>query len=147
MQFAWYFRYPGADGTFGNTSLALVSPGEGNPVGLDPRDTYGRDDIVSSQLVLPVGREVDLALRAIDVIHGFAVPELRLKQNAVPGQTVHIHFTPTVAGEYAVLCTQVCGPGHYRMQATVRVMPQAAFDAWLNAQARKSHDAVIGTAQ
>ena len=147
MQFAWYFRYPGADGAFGNTSLALVAPGEGNPVGLDPRDTYGRDDIVSSQFVLPVNREVDLALRAIDVIHGFAVPELRLKQNAVPGQTVHIHFTPIVPGEYAVLCTQLCGSGHYRMQASVRVLPQAAFDAWLSEGARRRQETMAGSPQ
>ncbi len=144
MQFAWYFRYPGADGTFGNTSLSLIAPGEGNPVGLDPKDSYGRDDIVSSQLVLPADHEVDLALRAVDVIHGFAIPELRLKQNAVPGQAVHVHFTPTAPGTYAILCTQVCGSGHYRMQATLRVLSQAEFDAWLSAEERKAHDAAVG---
>jgi len=133
MQFAWYFRYPGPDAAFGETKLSLASAAEGNPLGIDPADAHGRDDIVSSQLVLPVGREVDLALRAQDVIHGFSVPEMRLKQNAVPGQTVHIHFTPQVAGEYAILCTQVCGLGHYRMNATMRVVPQAEFEAWLKA--------------
>jgi cytochrome c oxidase subunit 2 len=131
MQFAWYFRYPGADQAFGQTRLALASAAEGNPLGLDPADRYGKDDIVTSQLVLPAGREVDLTLRAQDVIHGFAVPEMRLKQNAVPGETVHIHFTPQVPGEYAILCTQVCGLGHYRMQATMRVLVPTEFDAWL----------------
>lgn len=131
MQFAWYFRYPGKDAQFGETKPALVAPGEGNPIGLDPGDRYGADDIVSSQLVLPVGREVDLALRSQDVIHGFSVPELRLKQNAIPGQTQHIHFTADTPGTYAILCTQLCGLGHYRMQATLRVVPQAEFDAWL----------------
>jgi cytochrome c oxidase subunit 2 len=134
MQFAWYFRYPGADAAFGRTKLSLASAGEGNPVGLDPADARGLDDFVSSQLVLPAGREVDLTLRAQDVIHGFAVPEMRLKQNAIPGQTAHIHFTPETPGTYAILCTQVCGLGHYRMQAVLRVLPQAEFNAWLQRQ-------------
>ena len=134
MQFAWYFRYPGADATFGRTQSQLVAAAEGNPVGLDPTDPHAADDLVRSQLVLPAGREVDLTLRAIDVIHGFAVPELRLKQNAVPGQTEHIHFTPQTPGDYAILCTQVCGLGHYRMQALLRVLPAADFDIWLHQQ-------------
>ena len=131
MQFAWYFRYPGPDAAFGNTKLSLASAAEGNPLGLDPADLYGRDDFVTTQLVLPANREVDLTLRAQDVIHGFAVPEMRLKQNAIPGQTVHIHFTPQTPGDYAILCTQVCGLGHFRMNATLRVLPPADFNTWL----------------
>jgi len=131
MQFAWYFRYPGADEHFGLTELSWMDAASGNPLGLDPRDPYAVDDIVSSQLVLPAGREVDLALRSTDVIHGFAIPALRLKQNAMPGETAHIHFTPTVPGDYAILCTQVCGSGHYRMNATLRVLPPDQFNTWL----------------
>jgi cytochrome c oxidase subunit 2 len=131
MQFAWYFRYPGPDRAFGLTKLSLASAAEGNPLGLDPHDTYGRDDFITSQLVLPANREVDLTLHAQDVIHGFSVPEMRLKQNAIPGQTVHIHFTPQTPGDYAILCTQVCGLGHYRMNATLRVLPPADFATWL----------------
>ena len=134
MQFAWYFRYPGKDASFGHTKLALADAPSGNPLGLDPKDPYGVDDIVSSQLVLPANREVDLTLKAQDVIHGFSVPEMRLKQNAVPGQTAHIHFTPTAPGTYAILCTQLCGLGHYRMQATMLVMPPEKFAAWLAAR-------------
>jgi cytochrome c oxidase subunit 2 len=131
MQFAWYFRYPGADAAFGRTDPKLVAPGEGNPVGIDSADVRGADDFVSSELVLPVDHPVDLRLRAQDVIHGFAIPEMRLKQNAVPGQTIHLHFTPTVPGTYAILCTQLCGSGHYRMQANLRVLKPAEFVAWL----------------
>ena len=134
LQFAWYFRYPGSDATFGRSRNELVSAAEGNPVGLDASDPHGADDIVRPQLVLPAGREVDLTLRAVDVIHGFAIPEMRLKQNAVPGETQHIHFTPTQPGDYAILCTQVCGLGHYRMQAMLRVLPAAQFDQWLHQQ-------------
>ncbi len=134
VQFAWYFRYPGQDARFGQTRLDLVAPGEGNPLGLDPHDSAATDDIIRSQLVLPANREVDLTLRAQDVIHGFNIPEMRLKQNAVPGQTVHIHFTPTTPGTYAILCTQLCGSGHYRMQSTLRVLPATEFAAWLSQQ-------------
>ena len=134
MQFAWYFRYPGRDARFGQTRLDLVAAGEGNPLGLDPHDPAAADDLVRSQLVLPAGREVDLTLEAQDVIHGFNIPEMRLKQNAVPGQAVHIHFTPTTPGTYAILCTQLCGSGHYRMQSTLRVLPPAEFSAWITQQ-------------
>jgi cytochrome c oxidase subunit 2 len=131
MQFAWYFRYPGRDAAFGATRPELVAPGEGNPLGLDLSDPRAADDFVSSQLVLPAGREVDLTLRAQDVIHGFSVPEMRLKQNATPGMTAHVHFTPTTPGDYAILCTQVCGLGHYRMQAVLRVLPPLEFARWV----------------
>lgn len=133
-QFVWYFRYPGPDAAFGRTNLSLVDPANANPLGIDPSDRYGRDDIVTSQLVLPANREVDLTLRSQDVIHGFAIPQMRIKQNAVPGQTAHIHFTPQVPGDYAILCTQVCGLGHYRMLATLRILPPAAFNDWLHSQ-------------
>jgi len=131
VQFSWYFRYPGTDATFGRTQPQLVAPGEGNPLGIDPADPHSADDMISSQLVLPAGREVDLAIRSQDVIHGFSVPEMRLKQNAVPGETIHIHFTPTATGTYAILCTQVCGMGHYRMNANLRVVTPPDFDHWL----------------
>lgn len=131
VQFAWYFRYPGQDAAFGRTRPELIAPGEGNPLGLDPADSNGQDDFVSSELVLPAGREIDLRLHAQDVIHGFAVPAMRLKQNAVPGQNIHIHFTPTTPGTYAILCTQVCGLGHFRMSANLRVVSPAEYAAFL----------------
>jgi cytochrome c oxidase subunit 2 len=131
VQFAWYFRYPGPDATFGITHPQLVAPAEGNPLGLDLADPHSADDEVTSELVLPTNREVDLRLNAQDVIHGFSIPELRLKQNAVPGQTLHIHFIPTTPGTYAILCTQLCGLGHYRMNATLRILPPDQFALWL----------------
>jgi len=136
VQFAWYFRYPGPDATFGITRPQLAAPAEGNPLGLDPTDPHSADDEVTSELVLPANREVDLRLNAQDVIHGFSIPELRLKQNAVPGQTIHIHFTPTIPGTYAILCNQLCGLGHYRMNATLRILPPDQFAAWLATKQR-----------
>ncbi len=133
-QFAWYFRYPGTDAIFGTTKPQLIDAGAGNPLGIDPNDSHGADDLVTSELVLPANRQVDLRLNALDVIHGFSVPEMRLKQNAVPGMTIHVHFTPKIPGTYAILCTQVCGLGHYRMNANLRVLPPDEFAAWLAAR-------------
>jgi cytochrome c oxidase subunit II len=135
-QFQWYFRYPGADGTFGITRPQLVNAAAGNPLGIDPRDPHGADDIVSSMLVLPAGREVDLQLRSLDVIHGFFIPGMRLKENTVPGLVLHIHFTPVVTGVYPILCSQVCGSGHARMQARLLVVSPADFNAWLDQRER-----------
>jgi cytochrome c oxidase subunit 2 len=133
-QFAWYFRYPGTDYTFGATKPQLVDAGAGNPLGIDPSDHHGADDIVTSELVLPANRQVDLRINSLDVIHGFSIPEMRLKQNAVPGMTIHVHFTPKIPGTYAILCTQLCGLGHYRMNANLRVLPPEQFAAWLAAK-------------
>ncbi len=134
-QFQWYFRYPGRDATFGGTRAESIDPAGGNPLGLLAADEHGEDDIVASELVLPVNREVDLTLRAQDVIHGLYIPAMRLKQNAVPGQSLHVHFTPVAVGTYPILCSQVCGLGHGRMQARLRVVSANAFAAWLEAKA------------
>jgi cytochrome c oxidase subunit 2 len=134
MQFAWYFRYPGHDGRFGKTRAVLSDPAAGNPLGIVARDVAGRDDIVSGMLVLPAGREVDLHLHSLDVIHGFFVPGMRIKLNAVPGQRLDLHFTPVKTGDYPILCSQVCGIGHQRMQAMLRVVTPEQFHQWLAAR-------------
>ena len=136
MQFAWYFRYPGPDGKFGETKPNLIDPSAGNEaaVGLDTTDPASNDDIISGTMYLPVGREVDLTERAVDVIHSFFVPALRFKQDAVPGLNIHMHFTPTEVGEYEIVCAELCGLGHYKMHGMLHVVSQADFDKWLAAR-------------
>lgn len=136
QQFQWYFHYPGVDAAYGASRPQLVNAALGNPIGIDRDDGHGKDDLVASELVLPVGREVDLQLRSLDVIHGFFVPQMRLKQNTVPGETLHVHFTPVREGLYPILCSQVCGLGHARMQARMRVVSRTAYDAWLASRVR-----------
>jgi cytochrome c oxidase subunit II len=136
VQFQWYIRYPGDDGLYGATRPELINAPAGNPLGLDPGDPHSHDDIVSAILMLPAGRAVDLRLRSQDVIHGLFIPGMRLKQDAIPGMPGHISFTPTVPGDYSILCTQVCGLGHARMQARLRIVPQADYDRWLAARER-----------
>jgi cytochrome c oxidase subunit 2 len=136
-QFQWYFRYPGADDTFGRIDAQkLARPDEGNPLGLDPTDPAGRDDIVSSTLVLPVNQPVEFELRAQDVIHSVFIPAMRLKQDAVPGMDIHTSVTPTTIGTYELVCSQLCGLGHYRMKAAVRVVTEEEFKQWLKSETK-----------
>ena len=136
MQFAWYFRYPGLDGKFGATDPHLIDPSSGNEaaIGLKASDPASKDDVVTGTMYLPVGREVDLHLRAIDVIHSFFVPAMRFKQDAVPGLDIHMHFTPTEIGDYEIACAELCGLGHYKMHGMLHVVSQADFDKWLAAR-------------
>ena len=133
MQFAWYFRYPGPDGKYAATNPKLIDASSGNEaaIGLDTSDPAAKDDVVSGTMYLPVGREVDLTLRAIDVIHSFFVPAFRFKQDAVPGLAIHLHFTPTEIGDYEIACAELCGLGHYKMHGMVHVVSQQDFDQWL----------------
>jgi cytochrome c oxidase subunit 2 len=135
QQFAWNFRYAGADGQFGRTKPEMVSASTGNPIGLDPTDPLSKDDIVSPVIAVPVGREVELILRSQDVTHSFFVRELRLKQDAVPGMEIHMHFTATEPGNYELLCAELCGLGHYRMHSMLNVMSEPDFEKWLKDQA------------
>jgi cytochrome c oxidase subunit II len=134
QQFVWNFRYTGPDGKFGREKPELVSASTGNPVGLDPTDPASKDDIVSPVIAVPAGREVELIIRSQDVTHSFYVRELRLKQDAVPGMEIHMHFTATVPGQYEIACAELCGLGHYRMHSMLSVLPEADFEKWLKDQ-------------
>jgi cytochrome c oxidase subunit 2 len=134
QQFVWNFRYAGPDGKFGREKPELVSASTGNPVGLDPTDPASKDDIVSPVIVVPAGKEVELIIRSQDVTHSFFVRELRLKQDAVPGMEIHMHFTATVPGDYEIACAELCGLGHYRMHSILTVMNEPDFEKWAKEQ-------------
>jgi cytochrome c oxidase subunit II len=135
-QFAFYFRYPGPDGTFGPIHADKISEANANFYGLDTtHDQDSKDDIVAAELAIPVNREIHLLMHSKDVGHSFYVPELRVQQDFVPGLDVSIHFTATKIGRYEIVCTQLCGLGHYNMKAYLEVKSQEDYDAWIKQQA------------
>jgi len=135
-QFAFYFRYPGPDKKFGAFHPDKINEGELNFFGLDPEnDVASRDDIVTAELAIPANREVQLLLHSKDLGHSFYVRELRIQQDFVPGLDLSVHFTATKPGRYEIVCTQLCGLGHYNMKAYLRVLSSADFDQWLKQKA------------
>ena len=133
-QFAWHVHYPGADGQFGETSVDLVT--SDNPLGLNRSSPAGRDDlVVPGELHLPVGRPVVAELSSKDVIHSFGVPAMRVKQDVIPGLVSPVWFTPTATGRFDMVCSQLCGLGHYRMRGILVVESEQEFAAFLAAQA------------
>ena len=128
-QFAWNAHYTGPDGVFGETRLHLVGPA--NPLGLD-RAAAGGDDIVSTNRIAVIkDRPVMVQLSSKDVIHSFGLPNFRVKMDANPGMLVPVWFTPTVAGRFDVVCSQLCGLGHYRMRAILEVLDEGGFAAFM----------------
>ncbi|MGA7474057.1 MAG: cytochrome C oxidase subunit II, partial [Candidatus Sulfotelmatobacter sp.] len=76
-----------------------------------------------------------LTLHSKDMGHSFDVRELRVQQDFVPGIVIPIHFTATQTGKFEIVCTQLCGLGHYNMKAYLEVMSQPDFDNWVKQQA------------
>ena len=135
-QFAFYFRYPGPDGKFGPIHPEQINEATENFFGLDTtHDQDSKDDVVTAEMAVPVNREIRLLMHAKDVGHSFFVRELRIQQDFVPGLDLSVHFTPTKIGRYEIVCTQLCGLGHYNMKAYLEVMSQEDFDKWLKQQA------------
>lgn len=104
--------------------------------------TYPDTGVVSSELHVPVGREVLVDMTANDVIHAFWVPELRLKQDAIPGRHSEIRFTPERAGQYKLICAELCGPYHGAMNTQFIVETPEAFNQWLQEQQVASSEAL-----
>jgi len=128
-QFAWNIHYPGPDGTFGRTRQDLISAS--NPVGIDRDDPAAKDDIgLLNVLMLPVNRTAVIQLTSRDMIHSFTLNEMRVKQDAAPGMTARVWFTPVATGDWEIACSQLCGPGHYRMRGEYHVVDQAAWNKW-----------------
>ena len=135
-QFAFYFRYPGPDGKFAAIHPDMISEANQNFYGLDTdHDPDAKDDIVSAEMAVPVNREIHLLMHSKDVGHSFFVPELRVQQDFVPGLDLSVHFTATKIGRYEIVCTQLCGLGHYNMKAYISVLSPEDFDAWMKKQA------------
>ena len=137
-QFAWNVHYAGKDGVCGRTDAKLVAQGT-NPLGLGPTDPAGKDDVVMlNEMHLPVNKPVIIKLATKDVIHSLNLPQMRVKQDAIPGQVIPIWFVPVKTGQWDIACAQLCGLSHYRMRGSYTVESQADFDKWMADNAPKT---------
>jgi len=136
QQFAWNIRYAGPDGRFGRTDPRLIRDADANYLGLDPNDPASNDDVLTQNIMaVPVNQPVRVLLKTKDVTHAFFVPQLRVKQDAVPGLAISVHFTATKAGEYEIACAELCGMQHYKMRGRLLVMPEGEYQEWLKQRA------------
>jgi cytochrome c oxidase subunit 2 len=134
QQWQWAFRFPGVDGKLGSADNPFVSVI--NPLGINPSDPAGQDDIIvlSNELKLPIDQPTRVLLRSKDVLHNFTVPQFRVKMDLVPGSVSQLWFTPTREGRFDILCMELCGIAHYAMRGHVEVVPQTDYDQWLAGQ-------------
>jgi cytochrome c oxidase subunit 2 len=108
-QFNWEIVYPGPDGKFGTA-----------------------DDLaMENQLHVPVGQVVHVTLTSKDVIHSFFLPNLRLKQDVVPGREILAWFEATKPGQYEMPCAELCGFGHSGMKGWLYVHTPEEYAAWV----------------
>lgn len=120
-QFEWRIRYP--------------APGKTLQLHPQPDDLYTVND-----LHVPTNRPVMIQLRSQDVQHSFFLPQLRVKQDAVPGQVIPIWFEVTKAGHYQLTCAELCGWGHYKMKARVVAEPESKYKEYLRELQTEQND-------
>ena len=116
-QFFWSFEYTGPDREFGTAD----------------------DFTLGNDLVVPKNKLIILHMRSGDTIHSFFLPHLRVKYDVIPGRETRVWFVAKEAGEYPAICTELCGLGHFKMLANLRVLTPDDFDGWL-----KSRTVTIG---
>lgn len=108
-QFEWRIRYAGKDGIVGTM-----------------------DDVhVVNDLHLPVDEEIVLKIKSADVLHSFFLPNLRIKQDVVPGMKQFVWFRATRTGTFDIVCAELCGWGHYKMRGRITLESREDFDRWL----------------
>lgn len=108
-QWAWDARYPGPDGKF-NTA----------------------DDVVTlNDIRIPVNTPVVFQIAAADVIHSFWIPNMRIKQDAMPGMINRMWISAKEVGQVDIACTQHCGTNHYKMKGTLTVLTAEEYAKWI----------------
>lgn len=121
-QWAWHFHYAGTDNVFGTED-----------------DIYTTND-----MAVPVDRPVYVQMGAVDVIHSFYLPNLRVKTDAMPGSINKFWFEAVKTGDVDIACAQHCGTHHYKMKGKLQIMSKEDFNAWVAAQSKaaaNSYDA------
>jgi cytochrome c oxidase subunit 2 len=144
-QFAWEFRYPGADKVLGKKNFKLTTAT--NNLGVDFNDPASLDDIhVNTTMHIPVGVPVKMVINSQDVIHDVGLPHFRLKMDAVPGIPTTQWFTPKLTTAemkkktgnpdftYEIACDQLCGANHFAMRGVIIVETMEEYKKWLAEQ-------------
>lgn len=143
-QFQWDIRYPGVDKELGQAHVKYIEGA--NTLGLNFDDTKTHDDIIVTELHLPVDVPVHVHIRSMDVLHSPTLMHFRVKMDAVPGMPTRFYFTPSVTTkemreikgnpefEYEMSCQQICGGAHYNMRRVVVVETMEEYQQWLSEQ-------------
>ena len=99
--------------------------------------------MASDTIMIPVNKPIRFILTSKDVLHGFYLPHFRVQLFTVPGMTSFYQMEATITTKdmirktndpkfnYVLMCSQLCGAGHYNMQRLVMVVTQAEYDAWV----------------
>jgi cytochrome c oxidase subunit 2 len=124
-QFQWAIRYPGPDRLLHTTDDLVLN---------------NELHFVKSQMVL-------IYLKSSDVLHSFFLPQLRIKQDAVPGLSIPVWFDADQAGRYELACAELCGWGHYMMKGNVVVHEtRGEFDEWMATALKEQSRDQVATA-
>jgi cytochrome c oxidase subunit 2 len=122
-QWFWTYQYPGS-GDFQFDSLGLsdedaAKAGKPRLLGVD------------NALYVPVNKNIVVETAGADVIHSFAMPQMGVKIDAVPGRINYTWFKPTKEGVYYGQCSELCGARHAYMPIELHVVSEAEYNAWL----------------
>jgi len=143
-QFAWLVRYPGSDNILGKRDFRLINID--NQLGLDVRDKDTWDDLMPTDIHIPVDSPILIRIRSRDVLHAFYIPHLRVKMDAVPGIPTQFWFIPTKTSKqmqeeldnedfvYEIACAELCGKGHSSMRLLLYIDSAEDYQNWLDEQ-------------
>lgn len=115
-QWAWDFRYAGADGAFNSPD----------------------DPLSWNEVRIPLGRPVHFQLASTDVIHAFALPNFRVQTEVIPGRIQHVWIEAKALGRFEIACSQHCGASHYKMRGVLEVMAPDDFERWARTASQRA---------
>jgi cytochrome c oxidase subunit II len=93
--------------------------------------TYPDSGVVSGELHVPINKQIKLNMKAGDVIHAFWVPQLRLKQDVLPGRESTFAFNANRIGDYPIICAELCGAYHGGMKTVLHVESEEDYQKWI----------------
>ena len=122
-QWHWNYGYPKSEGGFAFDSLYVEDK--------DLKPDQPRLITADHEMVVPVGKVIEVDVTSQDVIHSFSVPSFGVKIDAIPGRLNKTWFKADQIGMFYGQCSNICGIDHAFMPINVRVVSQADYEAWL----------------